>query len=285
MGKTVILSADSTCDVGPVIERRYQVQYYHFHIQVGEESYIDRVEISPEEIYASWRERGVLPKTAAITPQEYVDYFAQWDPEMYDVVHICLGSGLTSSYQNCVLAAEQLGHVYPFDSASLSTGSGHLVVKAGEMIRQGMTVPEIGNALHSIREKTNASFVLDTLEFMKAGGRCSAVAAFGANLLQIKPGILVNNREGGKMGVGKKYRGSMEKVLREYVRDKLADREDIDSSLLFITHSGSPDSDVELVRRETSKYVDFDEVLDTRASGTISSHCGPRTLGVLFMTK
>ncbi|MGD9559543.1 MAG: DegV family protein [Oscillospiraceae bacterium] len=285
MSKKIILSADSTCDIGPELKERYNVHYFNYHIQIGEESYIDGVEISPEELYSAWRDRGILPKTAAITPGEYAEFFSRWVQDGNEVVHVNLGSAISSAYQNCCIAAAELGHVYPVDSASLSTGSGHLVICAAEMIAEGMPAAEIAEKLVALREKAHASFVLDTLEFMKAGGRCSAVAAFGANLLKLKPGITVDRFGGGQMGVGKKYRGAMEKVLVEYVRDQLEGRDDLVLDRIFITHSGSPDEDIELVRGEIKKYADFKEIIPTRASGTISSHCGPRTLGVLYMTK
>ncbi|MDL2253027.1 DegV family protein [Ruminococcaceae bacterium OttesenSCG-928-I18] len=283
MDKKIILSADSACDIGPDLKERYQVNFFPFHILLDGKSYEDGVDISAEDIYAAYREKGILPKTAGITPAEYADYFRRWVQDGHEVIHINLGSALSSTHQNCKMAAEELGHVHVVDSASLSTGFGLLVVKGGEMIARGRPAGEIAAALAEGSARTNASFVLDTLEFMKAGGRCSAVAAFGANLLQLKPSIRVNNHSGGSMGVSKKYRGSIERVLPEYVRDQLADRDDLDLDRIFITHSGSPASDVELVRGEIAKYADFKEVIETRASATISSHCGPRTLGVLFM--
>lgn len=285
MAKKVILSADSTCDIGSELQNKFDVQFFHFHILIGEKSYTDGVDITPDEMYKAWRQDGILPKTAAIAPAEYYDFFEKWVKEGYEVLHINLGSGISAAHQNCCIAAEEIGNVYPIDSASLSTGFGHLVAKAGEMIQQGMSASEIQNKLLDMRPKTRASFVLDTLEFMRAGGRCSAVAAFGANILKLKPCIRVDNANGGKMDVGKKYRGDMEKVLKEYIKDQLAPEANLDLSRIFITHSGSPDSDIELAKQEIKKYADFKEVYVTRASGTISAHCGPRTLGVLFMVQ
>lgn len=281
----ILLCADSTCDIGPELQQRYNVQFFQYHIIIGEKSYRDGIDIQAEDLYRAWREQGILPKTAAITPTEYFDFFSGWVDQGYDIIHINLGSGLSSSYQNCCIAAKELGHVYPVDSASLSTGSGLLVVCAGEMIKDGFSAPQIQQRLTALRETTSASFVLDTLEFMRAGGRCSAVAAFGANLLSLKPGIKVDNFNGGKMGVGKKYRGNMEKVLAEYTKDQLAGKSNLKEDLVFITHSGSPQSDIDLVKQEIAKYAQFKEVFVTRASGTISAHCGPRTLGVLYMTR
>ena len=285
MGNKIILSADSTCDIGPEMQQRYNVQLFHAQILLGGKTCHDGVDIWPDDLYRAWREEGLLPRTSAIMPVQYEEKFSQWVAQGCDVVHISLGTGITSSYQNACHIAEEMGHVYPVDSASLSTGFGLLVVKAGEMIEAGMAAPDIQKALGEMNRRTNASFVLDTLEFMRAGGRCSAVAAFGANLLQLKPGIRVDNHSGGKMSVGKKYRGAMERVLPEYVKDQLGGCGDLELEHVFITHSGSPDSDIELVRQEIARYAEFRQVHVTRASCTISAHCGPRTLGVLFMTK
>lgn len=281
----IILSADSTCDIGPELQARYDVHFFNFHIQVGEQTYVDREEISPDDIYRAWRERGLLPKTAAITPKDYSDYFEKWVGQGKEIVHISLGSAISSAHQNCKLVAESLGHIYPVDSASLSTGCGLLVVKAGEMVRAGFSAGEIQRELNRLKPKVSATFILDTLEFMAAGGRCSGVMSIGANLLKLHPCILVDNANGGEMKVGKLYRGRMEKVLPAYVRDKLEHRRDLDLDRVFITSSGSPDKDFELVKAEIAKYANFREVIETAASGTISSHCGPRTLGILFMTK
>jgi DegV family protein with EDD domain len=285
MANRIILSADSTCDIGPLLQARYDVHFFNYHIQLGDKSYLDRIEISPDELFRAWREDGILPKTAAITPAEYLEFFKPWVDGGCDVIHVNLGSALSSAYQNCVLAAKELGRVYPVDSASLSTGSGHLVVRAGEMIAKGMAAADIQAELVRMRERTSTSFVLDTLEFMAAGGRCSSVTAFGANLLRLKPSIKVDNLDGGRMGVSKKYRGTMEKVLPEYVYDMLHGRDDLETDLIFITHSICPREWIDLTREEIKRYANFGEILDTEASGTISSHCGPGTVGILFMTK
>ena len=285
MGKKIILSADTACDVGEELRARYDVQIKPFHIQIGEESFIDGEEISPDELYAAWRERGILPKTAAITPEEYRTYFSKWNADEYDVIHIHIGSALSGSYNYCCMTAKELGNIYPVDSATLSSGMALLVVKAGDMIKAGLSALEIQQNITAMQQKTRVSFVLDTLEFMRAGGRCSTLAMIGANLLKLKPEIIVETQNKGNMTVGKKYRGVMERVLEEYVRDRLEDVHDIDTSLAYITHSGSPQSDIDLVRAEMAKYIQFDDIQVTRASGVISSHCGPRTLGVLFMTK
>lgn len=285
MERKIILSADSTCDLGPQLQQQYDVHFYPFHILLGDRSYTDSVDIQPEDLYRAWRERRLLPKTAAITPTEYTDYFRPWVEAGFDVIHINLGSALSSAHQNCRIAAQNLGHVYVVDSCNLSTGMGLLVLQAGEMIRQGMSAPEIQQRLVEMVPHSYASFVLDTLEFMRAGGRCSSVAAFGANLLRLKPCIQVHTERQGGMAVGKKYRGPMETVLPTYIKDQLSAHNDLDPEHVFVTHSGVPKEWLSLACDTVKKIGIFHQLHITQASCTISCHCGPGTLGVLFMTK
>ena len=174
--------------------------------------------------------------------------------------------------------------LYAIDSNNLSTGFGHVVMAAGDRIAAGMPIEQIVSEVQELTQKVEASFIVDNLEFLHKGGRCSAVAMLGANVLKLKPCIEVSN-EGGKMGVSKKYRGTLERVLEEYVADRLAGREDIRQDRIFITHSGISDERVEIVRAAIEKYMHFDEIYVTRAGCTISSHCGPNCLGVLFLKK
>lgn len=199
----------------------------------------------------------------------------------------CLGSGISSSYQNCCIAAQELGNVYPIDSCNLSTGIGLLVIEAAERIAKGMTAAQIYREVNELKTKVHASFVIDNLTYLYEGGRCSALAAFGANLLNIKPCIEVDNSSG-KMRVGKKYRGTLPKVLSQYTMDKLNDQTDLKHERIFITHSGISPENIGLVRNTIEEMSrvrgDFKEILVTRAGCTISSHCGPNTLGVLFIS-
>ena len=226
----------------------------------------------------------MLPRTSAINVDEYVRYFRPWVEQGYEVVHFCLGSALSSSYRNCCLAAQELGgHVHPVDSHSLSTGTGLQVMDCCRMLKEGTSAAEAADYFSRSTRRYHASFILDTLEFMHAGGRCSAVAAFGANLLRLKPCIEVDNTSGG-MGVGKKYRGKLETVLEQYTEAKLSQYRDIRTDKLFITHSGIPESYIETVRKAVEKQMHFDHIYVSQASCTISSHCGPNTLGILFAT-
>lgn len=284
MAKPIVLCADSTCDLGDTLRERYHVHYYPFHVILDGKTYSDGVDLMSDDIYRVYREKHILPKTAAINMAEYQEFFRPFVEQGCEVIHITLGSGLSASYNNCRLAAEGMEGVYAVDSRNLSTGSGLLVIEAAQRIAAGMPASEIAQELNEVASHCHASFVLDNLEFLHKGGRCSALARLGANLLQLKPCIEVDNTDG-HMTVGKKYRGTLDKALAGYVQDKLQGRTDLIRDRVFITHSGISEERIQMVRELVQKYADFDEILVTRAGCTISSHCGPNTLGVLFMTK
>lgn len=279
----IILSADSTCDLDEELKERYHVNYFPLHINLNGKDYLDNVTITPEEIYQEYYDHKVLPKTAAVNVQEYIEHFRPWVEDGYEVIHVNLGHALSSSYQNCCLAAQELGHVHVVDSCNLSTGTGLTVVAAGKLIEKGLDAETIAENLRAGTSRRHASFILDTLTFLSAGGRCSSVTAFGANMLKLKPCIQVDNRDG-SMAVGKKYRGSLDKVLVKYVKDELARYPDVNTDLLFITHSGIPQDYIDLVKKTVEDTVTFKEIHTTKASCTISCHCGPNTLGILFET-
>jgi len=284
MERKIILSADATCDLNEELKKRYEVYYSPYHIILEGQDYIDNVDITADELYQAYWKKKILPKTAAINTAEYVERFRPWVEAGFDVIHINLSSAISASHQNCLAAAEMLGHVYPVDSLNLSSASGLLVIEAANMIRDGLPAPEIQTQLRAMTGKAHASFILDTLEFMHAGGRCSAVAALGANLLSLKPCIEVDNQTG-KMGVAKKYRGPLAKVLVKYTKDQLAAYDKIRTERIFITHSKIDKALVDIVRDTINETMHFDEIHETDASCTISSHCGPNTLGILFLTE
>ncbi len=286
MDNKVILFADSSIDLTKELCDRYSIHTVPIHVILEDKTYEDGVDITTEEIFEHYYKTKELPKTAAINVNDIVTALRPYVEDGYEIVYISLGSALSSSYRNSCLAAEELGgKVYPVDSCSLSTGAGLLAIEAAERIAQGMPAKQVAEEVSALNQKNHASFVLDTLEFLRAGGRCSALAAFGANLLGLKPSIKVFNEQQGAMGVGKKYRGKYEKVVMEYVDDTLAQYDNIKTDRAFVTYS-SMDNDIEkkVFDYVVSKGI-FKEVFLTRASGTISSHCGPNTLGVLFMTE
>jgi len=282
--RKIILSADSTCDLGEDLKNRYAVNTLPLHVILGDKEYKDGVDISAQDIYTAYENNSILPKTAAINVNEYIDYFKQWVDEGYSVIHFSIAASLSSSHQNCCIAAKELGNVYPIDSCNLSSGIALQVLETAEMIEKGMDIQNILSEIEKNKNKVHASFVLDTLEFLHAGGRCSALAALGANILNIKPCIEVDNTNG-KMKVGKKYRGPLNKVLKKYTVDKLTEYDDLKLDRVFITHSGISQEMIDLVRKTVEETAEFKEILIAQAGCTISAHCGPNTLGVLFMTK
>lgn len=281
--KKIILSADSTCDLDDPLKEKYQVNCLPLHIHFSDKQYKDGVDITPDDIYDIYEKQHILPKTSAPNPLEYIDYFKKWTDEGYEVIHLSLGSGISSSFQNCCIAAQELGNVYPIDSGNLSTGIGLLVIEAAERIAKGMAAAQICREINDLKAKVQTSFIIDSLTYLYEGGRCSTLSALGASLLNIKPCIEVDNSSG-KMRVGKKYRGTLPRVLQQYTRDKLTEQTDIKYDRIFITHSGTSPENINLVRKTIEEIADFKEILVTRAGCTISSHCGPNTLGILFMT-
>lgn len=281
MGK-IKITCDSTCDLTRELYEKYKVHVVPLTIALGDELRQDTVNIDADELFSYVKESGQLPKTSAISIGEYMDVFGKYVNEGYTVIHINLSSLLSSSHQNACLAAAELENVYVIDSKNLSTGSGHLVLLASAMAESGMDAEEIVSIINEKKEKLDVSFVLQTLEFLHKGGRCSSLAAFGANALKLHPEIKVCD---GAMQVGRKYRGDMEKSILAYVHGRLDDRDDIDTDRIFVTHSGVPTELLDKVVSTVKELHPFKEVLITRAGCTISTHCGPACLGVLFFKK
>ena len=276
------ITCDSTCDLPQELYAKYDVEVVSLSVTLGDKLHRDGVDVSAPELFAYVKETGNLPKTSAVSMGEYLDAFGKYTAEGRTVIHINLSSNLSASHQNAVLAAQELGNVYVVDSRNLSTGSGHLVIEAAEMAAQGLDAETIVARLNEMKERVDASFVLQTLEYLQKGGRCSSVTALGARALQLRPEIRVAD---GGMGVGKKYRGSMEKSVLDYVRGRLEGRNDIDTRRIFVTHSPMDQSVVDKAIALAKELHPFDEVIETDAGCTICSHCGPNCLGVLFFKK
>lgn len=284
MSKNIILSCDSTCDMGSELYERYHISVMPLHVQLGDQSYRDNVDLFPDDIYRTYAEKKILPKTAAISVGEYTEYFQKLTADGSEVIHFNISSEMSCTHLNAKMAAQEVEGVYAVDTHNLSTGSALIVLEAVDLIAKGLGAAQVAEELTALIPKCRASFVVDTLEFLHKGGRCSSIAMMGANLLQLHPCIDVD-AAAGKMVVGKKYRGSLDKALEQYVADKLKDRTDIKLDRVFITSSGISDERMEAVRKAVAQYADFKEVFITRAGCTVSAHCGPNTLGVLFMTK
>lgn len=276
------ITCDSTCDLTAELYQKYDVEVLPLGVSLGDKFYHDGVDVTAKGVFEFVGEKGVLPKTAAVSIGEYEEVFRKYVDQGYTVIHINISSELSACHQNARLAADEVDHVYPVDSRNLSTGSGLLVIAAAELVKQGYSAEEIVKKLDELKEKVDASFVLQTLEYLKKGGRCSSVVALGANILQLRPEIEVTD---GSMKVGRKYRGKMERSIADYVKGRLEGREDICLDRIFVTHSYVPEEIVKKVIALVKELHPFAEVLETTAGCTISSHCGPECLGVLFFRK
>ncbi len=278
--RPVVITADSTVDLTPELLERFQIKTIPLTIVLGDQSYLDGQDFTPDDIYRHYHEDGSLPKTAAPGIQDLSDFFSAYTGQGFEVVHLDISAKLSNIWNAARLAAEELEGVYVIDSEMLSTGIGLLAVEAAECRDRGMSAKEIADHLNTLKTKVSSTFVLDNLEFLWKGGRCSGIVALGANLLKIKPELKLVD---GNIIVYKKYRGKMSQVYRNYVRDELEGRK-IRPNHIFLTESGGIEPEIidDLLTyiRETSGCR---EVHHTRAGCTVSAHCGPKTLGVLFI--
>lgn len=280
--KEVVITADSTCDLPGYLVKKYKIEIAPLGIQLGPDSYQDSVDITPDDIYSYYNQTKVLPKTAAVSPIAYASLFEKYTRQGKAVVHVNLSSAISSTHQNAMLAASELEDVYVIDSKNLCTGLGLLVLKACDLRDEGFCGEDIVARLEVLKQKVNCSFVLDTLEFLHKGGRCSGVARLGANLLGLKPSIQVNNQDG-TMTVGKKYRGKIENVYQQYARDVMRHTDRMDRRRIVVAHSGISQDKINILKHEVGLAGMFDEVIVARAGCTITSHCGPGTAAIIYM--
>jgi DegV family protein with EDD domain len=281
MAKIKILS-DSSCDLSPELLQKYDIGIIPFYINLGGTALLDGVEIDSQGIFDYVAKNGILPGTIACSVDNFKQTFEKWRGEGYEVICHVVSSDMSGCSQNARIAAEGMDGIHIVDSRNLSSGVGHVVLNAAIMAQQGMATTNIVKALEDIIPKVRSSFILDNLEYMRKGGRCSSIALLGSNLLKIKPEILV---EDGKMKVGHKFRGPFKRVLEEYVDMRLADPSNIRPDRIFITHTGCSDEIISSVRERIEANIHFDEVIETYAGATITSHCGPNTLGILYIEK
>ena len=274
--------SDSTCDLSPAQIAQHNITVIPLIVIKDDQEYRDGVTITAADVFAHVAAGGNLCSTAALNYGIYQEYFEKYASEYDGVVHISLGSGFSSSYQNACLAADEFDNVIAIDSMNLSTGQGHVVLEACRLAKEVESLAELKEKLEAFVPKVEASFLVDKLNYLAKGGRCSAVAALGANLLNLKPCIEVKN---GKMSVVKKYRGSYAKCLASYVKDRLDSREDIIRDELFLTYTTVTDECLAAVQGAIDQYGNFNHVYETQAGCTVSCHCGPDTLGVLFVRK
>ena len=274
--------SDSTCDLSPEQLKEHNIDLARLTVIKDGEQFEDGTTITPADIFAHVAAGGDLCSTTAYNIGQYQELFAKYADKYDGVIHINIGSGFSSSYQNACIAAEDFPNVRVIDSMNLSTGQGHVVLEACRLAKTCESLDQIAEKLNAFTPRVEASFLLDQLKYMVKGGRCSATAALGANLLNLKPCIEVKD---GKMSVVKKYRGSYAKCLASYVKDRLADREDIVRDELFLTYTPVTDECLNAVKSAIEEHGHFSTVYETTAGCTVSCHCGPGTLGVLFVRK
>ncbi len=280
MENRVVITADSTCDLPKELLDRFDIHTIPLTITLGDDTFLDGEGFTPLDMYARYRQDGILPKTSAPGMQEFLEFFSPFTDAGCSVVHLDISSELSNSYNAACLAAQELDGVHVIDSRQLSSGVALLAIEGAECRDRGMSAEEIAGHLRSLTDKVQTSFVLDTLQYMWKGGRCSGVAALGANLLHLKPGLEMKD---GKLAIFKKYRGNINSVYKQYVKERIEGRS-IRPGHVFITDSGEIDQSVldeldELVRRT----IPVKEIHHTIAGCTISTHCGPKTLGILFI--
>lgn len=274
--------SDSTCDLSPAQLAEHDITLARLTVVKGDEQFVDGETITPADIFAHVAAGGDLCSTSAYSVGQYEELFAQYANDYDGIIHINISSHFSSCHQNACIAAEDFPNVRVIDSMNLSTGQGHVVLEACRLAKECEDLDEIAEKLRAFAPRVEASFLLDQLRYMVKGGRCSSAAALGANLLNLKPCIEVRD---GKMSVVKKYRGSYAKCLSSYVKDRLADREDIVRDELFLTYTPVTDDCLSAVKEAIDAYGNFETVYETTAGCTVSCHCGPGTLGVLFVRK
>jgi len=281
--RKVAIIADTTCDLSIELKERYQIKTFPLHIHLGDKEYSDGVDISPDDIYRWSDENKATPKTSAISPAEATDIVEAALKNAESVICFCISDQMSSTGNVLRLAVQELEaeeKVFVIDSKSLSTGIGLQIIESAIMAEQGMEAKDIVEKIQNITPRVRASFVVDTLTYLHRGGRCSGLAALAGGALKLHPLISVID---GKMLPGKKYRGKMNRVIIEYVKDMEEELKLAKTDRVFITHSGCEEEIIEAVRAELSALNRFEEILVTRAGSVVTSHCGPGTLGVLFI--
>lgn len=276
------LSADSTCDLSPELIRQYGIIITPLYVNLGDKTYRDGVDISPEEIFAYVEKTGVLPTTSACTTEDYQKVFKQARKKGIEALHINISHHMSCSYQNAIIAKGDFTDVEVVDSQNLSSATGHIALEAAQLADQGKSAQEAAAYLRTLTPRVRASFIIERLDYLYKGGRCTSLQMLGANLLSLKPSIMVKD---GEMGVGEKYRGTLPKVLDKYVEQQLSGRNDLVLDRIFITHTGCTPEIVQQVADKIRQYQSFEHVTETRAGSVITSHCGQNTLGILYKVK
>ena len=276
------ITADSTCDLSEELLAQWDIALMPMHILMGEDSYLDGVTIHPADVFAYVNAGGKMPKSAAANLVEYTEFFEPFAKECDAVIHISVSSKLSSCFQNARLAAGEFENVCVVDSQNICTGQGYLVLQAAKWAADGLPPKNISMRLQGLAKRVELSFVLNQLDYMAKSGRCSGVLAFGANILGIKPSLAVID---GELKVVRKYRGSLPICVGKYITDQLANREDIDRSMVFISSTQAKPGCMEAIKAGLRQYGNFENVYETDIGTTIGGYSGPGTIGIVFARK
>ena len=279
--KQVVITADSAADIPKETAEEYGIKIMPMHVVIDGKERDDGVDVTANEIFDFVDKTGVIPKTSAVSPGEYMDFFSSFVKEGRAVVHLSFCSELSSTCRNAKIASARFKEVYVLDTRSLAGGISLLALKGCKMRDEGMRAEEIYAALLSLVPKTNVSYLLDSIDFLRCSGRCSAAAAFGANLLSIKPCAAMID---GKIDVIKKYRGKTKTVRLQYAEEQLEKHGDIDFETAFLYHSGVPDAELSEIGK-LLKCKGFGQVITAYTGCMISLHSGRNAIGIHFINK
>lgn len=273
------ITCESSADLNLDMYKKYNIPVIPFTITLGDKDYKDSIDIDNDGLFNFVKETKKLPKTSALNSLDYEDFFTKENTEDEGLIHFCISSKISSTINNAIEASKKFTNVYVIDSLSLSSGIGLQVLYAIQLRDKGVPIEEAVELINNRRSAVQISFVVDSLQYLHKGGRCSALALLGSNLLSIKPSIVVKD---GKMGVDKKYVGKIHKVLDKYVVDTLKTFDNPDESLCLITYSSATPEMIETTKNALKENADFKEVLETHAGATVATHCGPNTLGIIY---
>lgn len=279
----IAITSDSTCDLSEALLRENEITLLPLTVTLGDKAYKDGIDITPKDIFAYVDKTGDLPKTAAPSVSDYEEFFRPFVEEGKEVIHFNIPSKASGSYGFAVTAAKAFGgKVHVVDSHALSTGQGLLVMKACDLRKEGMSAQKIAETILALRDKTNTSFIPDTLDYLYKGGRCSALSYYGSRVLSIHPMIAMKE---GMLYPKKKYMGKMTRCLKNYIQDLAEEYKNYDRTRCFVTHSNADAELVEEAKRMVAELFRFDCILETVAGSIITSHCGRNTIGVLFIAE
>lgn len=282
MSKKVKIVADSTCDLNSDLLERYGIETIALPVNLGDKACLDGIDVHTPDLFAYYNETGKLPTTSAPTPAYYEDFYQKWTGEGFEVVHLSISGEMTVTPNIARMAAENFPDVYPVDSRNVSSGMGMLAVYAAELRDQGLSAAEIADKVREQSKKVRTAFVISTLLYMYKGGRCTGVQMLGANLLNLKPCIEVQD---GKMGVTKKYRGNLESVVCQMITDKLTNGEKLNPSRIMIAHYDAGEKVLAAAQKKIRELAPFQEIDINDTGCSVSVHCGPGTLGIIYMVQ